>query len=57
MELYQLIDMNCGIIVNLCVVLLVTQPFDFIQPNVIRKLANKVVSIIPELQYRVTNPS
>ena len=57
MELYQLIDMNCGIILNLCVVLLVTQPFDFIQPNVIRKLANKVVSIIPELQYGVTNPS
>ena len=47
--------MNCGIIVNLCVVLLVTQPFDFIQPNVIRKLANNTELQIQVRRYDITN--
>ena len=39
MELIQLIDVNCGVVVYLCEA---TQPFDFIKPNVIRKFGIKL---------------
>ena len=42
MELYQIIDMDCGFVMNFCVVYLVKPHNHFVKCNIIQKLPYKV---------------